>query len=226
MIYVTSDTHVPSDIHKLNRKNFGQRAAAGENDVLLICGDFGGVWAGDGTERYWLDWFNKKQFTTLFIDGNHENHHRLAAEFDEVDFGGAKVHQIREKVFHLMRGYVYDIQGKRIFCMGGAESHDKAFRTEGINWWPEELPSALEYDRALEQLALCAWNVDCVLSHCAPSHIQKKYFPGYPENELTSFLQCVSQRLSFQHWYFGHYHKDVPIGETYTCLFESVTEMI
>ena len=30
-------------------------------------------------EKYWLDWLDKKPFTTLFIDGNHENHDRLDA---------------------------------------------------------------------------------------------------------------------------------------------------
>lgn len=225
LIYITSDTHLPHDIHKLNRKKFGQRVEAKEGDVLLICGDFGGVWAGDGTERYWLDWFSNKPYTTLFIDGNHENHQRLHNDFPEVDYGGGKAHRITDKLFHLMRGYVYEIQGQRFFCMGGAESHDKAYRTEGLNWWPEEMPSIEEYRRAEDQLEACGWQVDYVLSHCAPDDIQREFFPSYPENELTNFLQTISQKLSFKHWYFGHYHKDTAIWDRYTCLYDSVTSI-
>ena len=37
--------------------------------------DWYGIIAPD--ENYWLDWLNKKPCTTLFIDGNHENHNLL-----------------------------------------------------------------------------------------------------------------------------------------------------
>jgi hypothetical protein len=45
-------------------------------DYVIICGDFDGVWAKDEEskeEKYNLDWLNNKPFTTLFVDGNHEN---------------------------------------------------------------------------------------------------------------------------------------------------------
>ena len=28
-------------------------------------------------EKYWLNWLNERNFTTLFVDGNHENFERL-----------------------------------------------------------------------------------------------------------------------------------------------------
>lgn len=222
MIYIASDIHIPNDIQKINARSFSERFNVSETDTLIICGDFGGVWAGGGTEKYWLDWFFRKPFATLFIDGNHENHCRLATEFPEVDYCGGRVHRIRENVFHLMRGYVFELEGKRVFAMGGAASHDKAYRAEGVNWWPEELPGKMEYDRARESLERCGWEVDYVITHCAPEAIQRKHFPGYEENELTLFLQEVSQQLSYRHWYFGHYHTDRQIDERHTCLFDKV----
>lgn len=226
MIYLASDTHIPVDVQKINTRSFSERFHVTETDTLIVCGDFGGVWAGDGTEKYWLNWFSNKPFTTLFIDGNHENHRRLAAEFPEVDFCGGRAHKIRENVFHLMRGYVFELEGNRIFAMGGAASHDKDHRTEGINWWPEELPSAEEYDCARESLERCGWNVDYVVTHCAPEEIQQKCFPGYEPNELTAFLQEVSQRLTYRHWYFGHYHADNRIDERHTCLYDAVIPLM
>jgi hypothetical protein len=40
-----------------------------------------------------------------------------------------------------MRGEVYNIEGNSIFVMGGGYSLDKDFRTEGVSWWPQEMPS-------------------------------------------------------------------------------------
>ena len=98
MIYITSDIHIPIDVKKIGSKAFSARLSVTEEDTLIICGDFGGVWSGDNTEKYWLDWLAKKPFTTVFIDGNHENHRSLAEEFPEVDFCGGRAHRIRKNV--------------------------------------------------------------------------------------------------------------------------------
>jgi len=73
MIYITGDTHIPIDIQKLNTKNFPEQYQMSKDDYLIICGDFGGIWNKSAEELYWLKWLNNKSFTTLFIDGNHEN---------------------------------------------------------------------------------------------------------------------------------------------------------
>ena len=89
-----------------------------------MCGDFG-IWHDNAEERYWLKWLNNKPFTTVFVDGNHENFDRLYSdEFPIVDFHGGKAHKIRDNIYHLMRGYVFEFDGKRFFCLGGASSHD------------------------------------------------------------------------------------------------------
>jgi hypothetical protein len=40
------------------------------------------------------------------------------------EWHGGKVHKIRPSVIHLMRGQVYELQGKKFFTFGGAQSHD------------------------------------------------------------------------------------------------------
>lgn len=93
---------------------------------MIICGDFGGVWDRDASgkkETWWLDWLENRPFTTLFVDGNHENFDRLYSYPVEM-WNGGKVHKIRPSVIHLMRGQVYRIDGKKIFSFGGARSHD------------------------------------------------------------------------------------------------------
>ena len=78
MLYVTGDTHIPIDIHKLSVTNFPEQKEMTKDDVVLICGDFGGVWNNGKEELYWRRWLDDKNFTTVFVDGNHENHDLLA----------------------------------------------------------------------------------------------------------------------------------------------------
>ena len=40
------------------------------------------------------------------------------------EWHGGHVHKIREHVIHLMRGEMFDLDGKKIFAFGGARSHD------------------------------------------------------------------------------------------------------
>ena len=44
MIFITGDTHIPDDVHKLNTTNFPRQKELTKSDYMIICGDFGGVW--------------------------------------------------------------------------------------------------------------------------------------------------------------------------------------
>lgn len=225
MIYITGDTHIPSDIGKLSAKRFREQKNMSKNDYLIICGDFGGVWDGSNEEKYWLKWLRDKSFTTLFVDGNHENFLMLN-ELPLIDFGGDKVHKVDEGIYHLMRGKVYLIDGKKFFTMGGATSHDKQYRTDGKNWWKEELPCDTEFSIALENLQTHNWEVDCVVTHCAPDSIQKKIAPSYNTDSLTSFLEKVKSGLVYDKWFFGHYHMDCFVDEKHIAVFDELIELI
>ena len=51
-----------------------------------------------GRHTYWLNWLDKEPFTTLFVDGNHENIARLNA-LPVHQWHGGKVHFIRHMCF-------------------------------------------------------------------------------------------------------------------------------
>ena len=61
-------------------------------------------------------------------------------------WNGGKVHKIRKNIYHLMRGQVFILEGKKFFTFGGATSVDKANRTEFISWWKEEMPTGAEFE--------------------------------------------------------------------------------
>ena len=88
-------------------------------DAVIIYG----IFADTPVEAHWLDWLEGRPFTTLFVDGNHENFEKLNALPVHIWHGG-KVHYVRPHVIHLMRGQVFEIGGLTFFAMGGAASHD------------------------------------------------------------------------------------------------------
>lgn len=126
-IFVTGDTHGDArrEMQRFNSNNFSIQKELTKEDYVIIAGDFGFCWSPKETkeENYWLNWLNERNFTTLFIDGNHENYYRLYT-YPIAEWNGGKVQFLRPNVIHLMRGQVYELNGKVITTMGGAPSHD------------------------------------------------------------------------------------------------------
>ena len=230
-LIITGDTHG----NPLNRfRSVLDRVKASEeteyaftkNDLMAVVGDFGVIW-GPGTpkqirtENRILDELEAMPFTTVFIDGNHENFDRLLAFPEEERFGG-KVGVLRPSVLHLkQRGHVYDFGGMKTWCFGGGISIDKILRREGTSWWAAEEPSKEEYEYGISQLEANGWRVDMVLTHAAPTRalnalnlkplLTKDL--GYEPNlydPLSPYFEQVTERLDFDRWSFGHYHKDDP----------------
>ena len=137
MIYITGDTH--GDQLRFIEGNMPSESEWTSEDFLIICGDFGFVFSDSKIENQFLDYLENKPYTICFCDGNHENFPRIY-RYPEQSWHGGRIHRIRDNIIHLMRGYVFTIDGKTIFTMGGAYSIDKYMRKEGYSWWKEELP--------------------------------------------------------------------------------------
>lgn len=231
MIYVTGDIH--GEITRFSARRFKARDfRLTKDDYLIICGDFGGVWFWPESpyynrNKYMQKWFAEKPWTTLFVDGNHENHHMLATyPIDEWN-GGHVHHIVQDKVIHLMRGQVFNIDETKIFTMGGAASHDKEYRKANIDWWAEEIPSPLEYQIALDNLEKHDYQVDYIISHCAPTSIAKQILGKYwlPQEDDCSqnkFFEILMENVKYNHWYFGHYHEDFTVDLKHTCLYHQI----
>jgi predicted phosphodiesterase len=225
MIFVTGDIHGEHSITKFSSQNFPIGKTLTREDYVIICGDFGLVWANTAEERYWRKWLEEKPWTTLWIDGNHENFTRLR-EFPEEDWHGGRVQRITEHVLHLCRGHVFELNGKRFFAFGGAESHDKPYRVLGKTLWEEELPSPEEEERGRRALEAVGWDVDYVLTHSLPQHMQDLQFgKDYGSNTLTTYLEEIAQKLGFQTWFSGHYHLSQMIAAQYCLLYHDIIEV-
>ena len=246
MIYCTGDTH--GNWNRFSTDIFPEQKEMTRDDFVIICGDFG-LWADTKEEKYWLDWLNDKPFTTLFIDGNHENFTRLNNEFEVVGFHGGKAHKVRNNIYHLIRGYVFDICDKKIFTFGGAKSHDiddgiidpanfktkkdfqeeykcwaksgKIFRVNNVSWWKEEMPTAEEMAFGLKTLAAHNFKVDFIITHCCPQQVVSMFSP-YKADELTEYFDAVAEKTKFKKWFFGHYHDNRQIMCDYVMIYEQI----
>lgn len=247
MIFVTGDTH--RDFSRFNMDSFPEQKEMTRDDYVIILGDFGGVWnfvEESQDERYRLDWLEQKNYTTLFVDGNHENYDRLLL-YPEKEWHGGIVNQIRPHVLHLKRGYVFELNGKMCFAFGGARSHDidagilelddpdllekkkdldnrqACYRINHFTWWENEMPNEDEMNLALMNLNNCGNKVDFVFTHDCPSSTLALMSHGfYKPDKLNRFLEDVRSKLDYKRWFFGHYHDNKNITVQELLLYEQI----
>ena len=247
MIYITGDCHC--NFERFNTENFPEQKEMTKDDYVIICGDFGGIWDKDESgkeENWWLNWLENKSFTTLFVDGNHENFDRLYS-YPEESWMGGKIHRIRPSVIHLMRGQVFLIDERKIFSFGGARSHDisggilepedpdyklkkkqldkgwKPYRINHISWWAQEMPSAEEREEGRKNLLEHGNSVDFIVTHCCSSGTQAILGGGmFAPDELTKYFQELRETVQFKKWFFGHYHDNRNVSAEEILLYEQL----
>lgn len=233
-IFITGDTHGSYDMTKLSRRHFQEGKTLTKNDYVIICGDFGCVWGGEleKSDKWWQNWLDNQPWTTLWIDGNHENHDLLQT-YPIEQWHGGRIHKINNSIYHLMRGEVFTINDKTIFTFGGGYSTDRAYRKEGVSWWKGELPTHEEVNYALQSLEKYNNHVDIILTHDAPRDI-KEYLGFYnlcdmsvygeEYEDIHSTLYFFKKNIVFQDWYLGHYHIDKDIGNMHI-LYNEIIEI-
>lgn len=252
-MFTSGDTHGLIDIGKLSERNFYVQKYLTKEDYLVVLGDFAAPWFGDiregepyipegyiphpmlmkkwGSDAGLLDNYENSLYTTLYIDGNHENH-KLLNHYPISEWHGGKVHFIRPSVIHLMRGQVYEFDGNTIFTMGGATSTDRTSRIVDYTWFEEEIPTDEEYDEAMVNLEKHNFEVDFVFSHCCSNRMLYKLAPeyyvthGFHRDRLTDFFDELEDRLVVRkRWLFGHHHMDKIIDDKHMILYNDIIEL-
>lgn len=228
MIFVTGDTHGHTDFAKLLCL-ICEYPNLTKNDYVIIAGDFGAVW-----DKVTLDEdlkpYSDLPFTVLFVDGNHENFELLNAYTVEI-WNGGKVHKIKPDIIHLMRGQVFEIEGKTFFTFGGATSIDKDIRLAfGNGWWEQERPTFAEFDESVANLKRYNNKVDYIITHACgeralmypPLRTQSSHLQSFFENQLLSNFE---ETVEYTHWYFGHYHLDGDLNDKMTVLYQEFRQI-
>lgn len=251
-VWLTGDIH--GDPTRFSKDSFYEQTEMNKDDYVIILGDFGLVWNREKenkNERYWLDWLQDKPFTTLFIDGNHENFDRLYS-YPIEEWNGGKVHKIRPNVIHLMRGQVFELNGSKFFTFGGASSHDisdgildyedenwrdKAkeldkqgkymYRVKGISWWSEELPSEEEMENGIKNLEKHDWKVDYILTHSPSASVIALLGKGlYEQDVLTKYLEEIRCKTEYKRMFSGHMHINKAVNDKDILLYEQIVRVV
>ncbi|MDD6174852.1 MAG: metallophosphoesterase [Firmicutes bacterium] len=217
MIWITGDTH--GDLARFQTKA-ARRLRSG--DSLIVCGDFGFVWDGSAKEKKALKWLQKRKYNILFLDGKHENYD-LLREFPEIEAFGGKVQHLGGSVYHLLRGEIYELEGKQIFAFGGGESSEKEFRREQDRFWDDEMPTAAEMERAVNSLNRCGRRVDYIITHEAPVAAKGLHNNRVDSvSTLETFFDETARHVEFSCWYFGSIHQNKRISTRYHALFDDI----
>ena len=136
MIYITGDLH--GEIERLKSKEVRKLK---KGDTLIVCGDFGFVWDGSDREKKVLKKLGKQKYRIMFIAGCHDNYDLLES-YPVTELCGGQARQISGNLYELLRGEIYDIDGKTVFAFGGGQSDNTyADLIEGENWWTREIPT-------------------------------------------------------------------------------------
>ncbi len=216
-IFVRGDTHGQfNEFLRIDKK-------LTDGDICIICGDCGLLFLNDESEQRFLDDIEKKNYTILFVDGNHENFPAIYSYPEEM-WNGGRVHRIRKNVLYLCRGQVFTIEGKTFFTFGGGYSIDKYMRRENVSWWKEEMPTMEEYKEGLDNLEKHNFTVDYIITHTANMKTVeymavKDRYAGIKachieEAPLNWYLEDIKEKTTYKRWFFGHFHRDWKIDYT------------
>ena len=167
-----------------------------KGDTLIVCGDFGFLWDGGQKEE----------------------------KYPITEWNGGKVQQISGNLYHLMRGQVYELEGKKLFTFGGGESAEKQMYIDAGKWWEQEMPGLEEMRAAVDSLRAHDFQVDYILTHePAPGMPAHKVNPKDSTNQLDAFFDELVKRVQYDKWFFGSLHIDRKItAKTYAVFNEVV----
>lgn len=137
------------------------------------------------------------------VDGNHENFEFLNS-CPEEDWNGGKVRRLSKNVLHLQRGYVYTVEGKKLFVFGGTAP----------------LITDAELARGYENLQKHNLCVDIILTH-------DYYKRRNPDNiqPFEKLLDFIDEKVTFQQWYCGHHHLNKALDEKHMVVYDLLTSI-
>jgi Icc-related predicted phosphoesterase len=143
-----------------------------------------------------------------FIRGNHDN--------PEI---------CRQSPNWIADGTCETINNNRLLFIGGAWSVDRRFRTEGVDWWPDEECSWQILDQCIDSAQSHKPNV--IVTHDCPYSLLGDLFgphaTRYMGNRTSQALDAVFDTHKPELWIFGHHHVDIQkniSGTEFVCLGE------
>lgn len=190
--------------------------------------DYDAYWAALGGAKRSLqvgdmgfnyDFLNERLDPSLhkFVGGNHDNYSKNA----EGEFYKLPRHALGNYGRFKCEAF------PDIFYVRGASSIDRARRTEGVDWWPEEENSYSTLQNAYDHYKTVKPNI--VVTHTAPIDaikeipVNPRFGPVVHYDLTANALQCMWENHAPKLWVFGHWHYDIDVtlhGTRFICLDE------
>lgn len=203
MLFISGDWH--GNFIYAN-KAIKYAAKKGATTIIQV-GDFG-IWPNDkGVVKFLSieETLAKYNINLYFIDGNHENFDWLYAQ--PVSEDGLR--HLKPHITHVPRGTILNIEGFNILFMGGAESTDRAWRTEHISWFSQEMITASDANTAIENLKAFDDKIDIMISHDVPTglldRVQQNLY-GFVGTTSRNILRYIYNRAKPTILVHGHHH--------------------
>lgn len=209
-LLLAGDTHCsPSAI-----KDSFEQAVRLKCDKIFQLGDLG-FWPRDRFGMKFLELIDvlvqRTGIPFYFLAGNHEDWDNLDIVFatylkDEDGF-----HKY-ENLRLAPRSNIWTWDNMRFANMSGAFSIDRKFRTKGLDWFEQEMPTYEDVDRIRELLKMQGQkHIDVILAHDAPVNVKQHSGRGVGfENALAEFTQNVHayavQVFKPSIYLHGHWH--------------------
>lgn len=124
-------------------------------------------------------------------------------------------------------GESFTVGNSKLYFLGGAGSIDRHYRTEGLDWWPDEELSRERLN--IEVAEYIDLKPDVVVTHDCPDSIANEILMAFNESKFANgsrTRQALDSMFYFhqpKYWIFGHWHKDMNFnsgGTNFICLGE------
>ena len=217
MVYITGDTH--GDFSRFGK--FCRRNTVTEDDVVIVLGDAGLNYFGDGRDNAAKESASQYGFTLFCVHGNHELRPASLPSYGMREFCGGEVwfEESFPRLLFARDGDLYRLGGHDCVVIGGAYSVDKYTRLlRGLRWFEDEQASDEIKRRVEQRLENIGQSVDAVLSHTCPLKYEptEVFMTGLDQSRIDKtterWLDEIESRLTYRRWYCGHYHTCKMIG--------------
>ena len=228
MIYITGDKHANFE----EVLNFCYVNKTSLDDTLIVLGDAGINYYANENDYILKNSLLQYPITFFCIHGNHEERPENIKTYKKKKFHDGIVYYEEDypNILFAKDGEIYNINGKSILVIGGAYSVDKEYRLlKGWSWFKDEQPNK-EIVKYIEKQITKQRYFDIVLTHTCPIKTEPRhmFLPFIDQSKVDKTTELLLQRIAdwitFDNWYFGHFHGHWDNGK-YHMLFEDYVEV-
>lgn len=248
-VYITGDKHGDKMGYKYV---IDQIENPKEEDIIIVCGDasleYGKYNMGDCKKI-----MSKFPGTWLILRGNHDariwrNHTTKTkdglAPHDGWDFSDRffeiTLYQKKYPNIHYIddAGGIYDVDGHSCIFYPGAYSVDKGYRIAyGLPYEWEEQLFDLEFEHLNKLTLENKDSIEYVFSHTCPMSVEPLirylFMNGLDQSKIDKttekwldvYYRHLKDGKNFKHWFFGHFHDDKELDDTFTIANNKVVRL-